>query len=122
MTRLVLPEDFDFIFGLYMHPEVNPYLLYEQMDAEAFKPIFLDLLQRNIIYIFQEDSKAVGMFKLIPQQFRNAHTAYLGGLAIHPSFSGKGYGLKMMQAIIALAKSIEILRIELSVAVANTKA
>ena len=62
------------------------------------------------------------MFKLIRQEHRDSHKAYLGGLAIHPSFAGKGYGLQMMNEIIALGKSMGILRMDLSVAVFNDKA
>jgi putative acetyltransferase len=105
-----------------MHPAVNPFLLYEQMDALSFKPIFEDLLHKNIVYIFQEEEMAIGMFKLIPQTHRAAHIAYLGGLAIHPDFAGKGYGKKMIAAILALGKEMGMQRIELSAATINEKA
>jgi L-phenylalanine/L-methionine N-acetyltransferase len=122
MTRNITPADFDLVYKLYMHPLVNPYLLYEQMDAAAFKPIFENLLQRNIIYIFEADGGAKGMFKLLQQEHRSDHVAYLGGLAIDPAFSGKGYGLQMIKEIITLGKTMDILRIELSAAVSNDKA
>ena len=122
MIRRITETDFDFIYGLYMHPSVNPFLMYEQMEADAFKPVFDDLIKRNIIYIFEVDKRAVGMFKFIKQEHRDSHKAYLGGLAIDPSFSGKGYGLQMMKEIIELGKTMDILRIELSVATFNEKA
>ena len=62
------------------------------------------------------------MFKLIPLQYKRDHIVYLGGLAIAPSFSGKGEGSKMLGKIIALAKEKRFLRIELSVASTNEKA
>lgn len=122
MVRKIKAGDFDFIFQLYMHPEVNSYLLYEMMDAASFQPIFKDLLEKDIIYIYQEDCADIGMFKLIPLQHRTSHIAYLGGLAIHPNFAGKGYGKKMMQEIIALGKKMGLLRMELSTSVINEKA
>lgn len=122
MIRKITKADFDFIFNLYMHPSVNPFLLYETMDAVEFKPIFYDLEKAGIIYIFTIEGKDAGMFKLIPQLHRNHHTAYLGGLAIDPAYNGKGYGGKMMQAIINQAKQMGVLRIELSVAVNNFRA
>ena len=122
MIRRITETDFDFIYGLYMHPSVNPFLMYEQMDADAFKPIFGDFLKSNIIYIFETNRRAVGMFKFIKQEHRDSHKAYLGGLAIDPSFSGKGYGLQMMKEIIELGKTMDIVRIELSVATFNNKA
>lgn len=122
MARNMTAGDFDFIFELYMHPQVNPWLLYETMEAADFKPVFDDLLSKNIMYIFEVKREPVGMFKLIPQPFRNHHTVYLGGLAIHPIHSGKGYGQYMMEEILALGKTMGILRIELTVATINNKA
>ncbi len=122
MIRNITAGDFDFIYGLYMHPQVNPFLLYEQTDAAGFSSIFTDLLAKNIIYIFSTDEKDTGMFKFIKHEHRDSHKAYLGGLAIHPSFGGKGYGLQMLNEIIEMGKTMGILRIELSVAVFNDKA
>lgn len=122
MIRVAQKEDFDFIYALYMHPEVNPFLLYEFMDASSFAPEFNQLQERNVLYIFEHEGKDAGMFKLIPYTHRSDHTAYLGGLAIHPSHHGKGLGREMMQEIIALGKTKNLLRIELSTAVNNVKA
>lgn len=122
MIRLITVNDFNFIYELYMHPQVNPFLLYEQMSTVEFIPVFNDLLEKNIIYIFSMDGNDVGMFKFVKQEHRDSHKAYLGGLAIHPSFSGKGYGLQMMKEIIELGKTMGILRIDLSVSTFNNKA
>jgi putative acetyltransferase len=62
------------------------------------------------------------MFKLIPLTYRTSHIAYLGGLAVHPVFAGKGYGLAMLKEILAYAKQLGFLRVELSVASVNDKA
>jgi RimJ/RimL family protein N-acetyltransferase len=122
MIRKVTTLDFEFIYGLYMHPQVNPFLLYEMMDAETFKPIFEDLLRKEVLYIFEDNNVAVGMFKLVPLSYRNTHIAYLGGVAIDPLFAGKGHGLGMLRAIINYANDKGFLRVELSVASINHKA
>ena len=122
MIRKITAADADFIYGLYMHPEINPYLLYEMMDEKTFAPIFTDLLQQGIIYVYEAEGLPAGMFKFIQQQHRNAYTAYLGGVAIHPSFAGKGHGIKMLQEVIELGRQMNLLRIELSTALANNKA
>jgi putative acetyltransferase len=105
-----------------MHPQINPFLLYEQMDKNDFKPVFEDLINRNVLFVFEDDSVLTGMCKLVPQQYRNSHNIYLGGIAVHPFFAGKGEGIKMMQEIIEYAKQNGFLRIELSVASINEKA
>ncbi len=115
-------SDFNFFYFLYMHPQVNPYLLYEMMEEQSFEPIFNDLLQQNVLYKYVADDVPVGMCKLIQLKHRNSHIQYLGGLAIDPAHAGKNYGLKLMQEIIAYAKEQNVLRIELSVSVENIRA
>ncbi len=122
MIRKASQNDFDFIYGLYMHPQVNPFLLYEMMDAVAFKQIFNELLSDDVLYVYETDDVSAGMFKLVPLKHRLSHIAYLGGLAIHPSFSGKGHGKIMMQEILSLGKQLGVLRIDLGVSTINTKA
>ena len=122
MIRKATSKDFNFIYSLYMHPQVNPFLLYEVMDAITFRPIFDDLLNRQVKYVFEENNMLVGMCKLIPFTYRASHSVYLGGLAIDPLYAGKGYGSIMMQEIIGYAKQQGFLRIELSVATINEKA
>ena len=122
MIRKTTAQDFDFIYSLYMHPQVNPFLLYEMMDAASFKPIFDDLITKDIKYVFEDNGEKAGMFKLVPHTYRASHIAYLGGLAIHPAFAGKGYGLIMLKEILAYAKAQNFLRVELSVATINERA
>jgi L-phenylalanine/L-methionine N-acetyltransferase len=122
MHRKANNNDFDFVYYMFMHPQVNPHLLYEQMSEESFKPIFEKLIATDILYLFEENNETVGMFKLVPQTYRAAHVAYLGSFAINPSFAGKGLGTKMLLTIIELAKQTGIKRIELSAGVQNTNA
>jgi putative acetyltransferase len=122
MTRTITTNDFDFIYELYMNPATNPYLLYELMDKESFTPIFNDLLRQNIIFIYSDAEQNIGMFKLIPLQHRNTHINYIGGLAIHPDFAGKGFGSKMMAEIIDLGRQRGLKRLELSTATFNATA
>ena len=120
MYRKATQNDLQFIYDLYMHPQANPYLLYELMTIEDFKPIYDTLLQDGIKYVFEEENGTlIGMFKLFPWTHRSSHIAYLGGLAIHPDYAGKGFGLKMMKEIIELANQHGYKRIELSVAAEN---
>jgi L-phenylalanine/L-methionine N-acetyltransferase len=122
MTRKISINDFDFIFDLYMHPITNPYLLYEMMERDEFRPIFEDLLNQNIVFIYSENEINIGMFKLIQLQYRTSHINYLGGVAIHPNFAGKGFGSKMLNEIIEIGRERNLKRIELSTATFNQKA
>ena len=123
MIRKATLQDFNFFYELYMHPAINPFLLYEQMDEAAFNPIFAELAQKELVFIyFNEERLPVGMFKLVPHTYRSAHIVYLGGVAVHPRWAGKGFGFLMMKSIIDYAREIGFLRIELSVAIQNLKA
>ena len=122
MIRKAKSQDLDFFFGLYMHPVSNPWLLYEPMEKHEFEPIFIDLLHKSALFVYEEDGVAIGMFKLVRHTYRTSHAAYLGGLAIDPDQSGKGKGLRMIQEIIDFAKRQGLLRIELSAATINERA
>ena len=122
MIRKATQHDFDFIYGLHVHPQVNRFLFYEIMNAEEFKPIFNELLEQDILYAYGEDGILIGMFKLMPKLNRCSHISVLGGIAIHPSFSGKGYAQRMLHQIILLGNERGVLRLELGVSAINTKA
>ncbi len=122
MVRQAILSDFEFIRTLYFHPQTNPWLLYEMSDAPDFPAIFEDLQAKNLLYIFETEGVAKGMFKLIPLAYRTSHIAYLGGVAIHPDYFGGGYGTQMLLEIIQLGQSKGLRRIELSTATINEKA
>ncbi len=122
MIIKALPSDFEFIYGLYFHPELNPFLLYEPMEAADFAPVFEELIRTEVLYIFEHQGEKIGMCKLIPLRYRNEHIAYLGGVAIHPNFAGKGSGEQMIREILTEAKRMGFLRVELSTATINERA
>lgn len=122
MIRPANITDFDFFYRLYMHPEVNPFLLYELMDQERFKPIFQALIDDQVLYVFFVGDETVGMFKLIQLKYRTSHIAYLGGLAIDPLCAGLGYGARMMEEIIELGNAKQLKRVELSTGEHNPRA
>jgi L-phenylalanine/L-methionine N-acetyltransferase len=120
--RLAKISDIPYLYSLYFHEAVNPWLLYDPMSKAAFTPIITELLDQKIKYVFEHDGVPVGMFKLIPSRFRSAHVGYLGGLAIDPNFAGMGLGKMIFKAILEEAKLKNLSRIELSVGVSNDKA
>ena len=122
MLRKANANDIAFVYELYMHPDINPWLLYEPMDIEQFQPIYDDLLKRDVKYIYEYNGEPMGMCKLVPFTYRTSHVVYLGGVGIYPGFTGKGHGAQMVRAIIDLCRTAGYKRIELSVSVLNEKA
>jgi putative acetyltransferase len=122
MIRKATQQDFDFIYELHMHPQVNRFLFYEPMNVQEFEPIFKETLAQEILYVFEEDSISKGMFKLVPQQHRASHIVALKGVAVHPQFSGQSCGQRMIEQVVSLGKEKGFLRMELAVSIINTKA
>lgn len=122
MNRLAKPEDFDFIYTLYMHPDNNKWLLYDPMDEASFQPIYDELVKRGHLYVYEEERVPVGMFKLQPMRYRNSHIIYLGGVAIDSRYKGKGCGNRMIAESVSVAKQMGFTRMELTVATSNEKA
>jgi putative acetyltransferase len=119
MNRPATGQDVDFIYGLYMHPDINPWLLYEQMGKGEFRSIFDELIGRGQLFVFQHEGEDAGMFKLVPMKHRNSHIIYLGGVALHPAFRGRGLGELMLKEVIDKVKDQGYRRIELTVATLN---
>jgi ribosomal protein S18 acetylase RimI-like enzyme len=122
LHRVATIQDFSFVYSLYMHPVTNSWLLYELMDEGAFRPIFEELVNKKLLYIFMEGGKDCGMFKLVPQKYRNSHIIYLGGVAIDPAQQGRGLAATMIGEAMAVAEAGGFTRIELTVATINQKA
>lgn len=122
MIRIATQNDFDFVFALYMHPLNNPWLLYEQMGADEFRPVYNELTARKSLYIYNEDGKDVGMFKLQPMKYRNSHIVYLGGVAVDAGSRQQGVGGRMMVEILARVKEMGFTRVELTVGTENATA
>jgi ribosomal protein S18 acetylase RimI-like enzyme len=122
MLRKAQNSDIKYFYDLYMHPSVNPFLLYEMMELEKFRPIFEDLIQQGVLYIFEHENEPKGMVKLSPFAHRCSHIVYLGGLAIDPKHKGMGFGAKLMKEAVAFAIESGYKRIELSVSTENLNA
>ncbi len=122
MNRLAEDSDFDFIYGLYMHPVINPWLLYEMMDESEFRPIFDELVAKKCLFVYHSGAEKIGMFKLVPQKYRNSHIIYLGGIGIHPDHWGRGFGSAMLKEVVDMVKTLGYARIELTVASINAQA
>jgi putative acetyltransferase len=122
MLREATVKDLEFLFTLYMHPDINRWLLYEEMPLETFRPIAIDLIARHALLVYEPEGHPVGMCKLVPQKYRNSHIMYLGGVAIFPEARGRGLGIDMLREAIRLCRDKGFTRIELTVAVENTRA
>ena len=120
--RLAADPDFEAVYYLYMDEASNPFLTYDPMAQEDFKPIFKELLQTKTLFVALLENEVVATYRLIPKTARQAHSLYLGGFAIQSSHKGKGIGTKVLQQIREDSEAAGKKRIELTVDIHNIAA
>jgi ribosomal protein S18 acetylase RimI-like enzyme len=92
------------------------------MGPDEFRPVYHELIARNSLYIYNEDGKDVGMFKLQPMKYRNSHIIYLGGVAVDAGSRQQGVGGRMMVEIMEKIRAMGYTRVELTVGTENVRA
>lgn len=115
MLRVGHENDFDALYDIYMHPTVNPYLSFEPMSKEEFLPIFNELFQSGILYVY-ENAEGQILSTCIANRLerRCMHTVCLSTLATNPQYHRQGIGTKFLRELLGeIRKNEEIKRIEL---------
>lgn len=115
MKRLCSKSDFDQVYKIYMHESVIPFLGYDPMSVEEFRPIFTDMVNAQNFFVYDLDSEIAGFLKVSQHPGRASHVAYIGSLAIKPSHQGSGLARKIISEVIAELKENGFKRIELIV-------
>jgi putative acetyltransferase len=113
MRRLATPADIEAVHAIYSHEEVLPYLTYERMALEDFRPIYRQLLDSGSFFVWQLDGEVAGFYKATRLPGRVAHVAQLGTLAVDPRRHGQGVAPAMVGDAIERLKAEGIRRIEL---------
>jgi ribosomal protein S18 acetylase RimI-like enzyme len=122
MLRLARPADLDAVHAIYTHPDVIPYLGYDPMSLENFRPIFQELVDCRSFYILERDGDVAGFCRTTRQPGRSSHVVTLGTLAVSPRWRGSGLARDLMEQIITLSATQGILRLELMVEADNRRA
>jgi putative acetyltransferase len=113
MRRLATPEDIDTVFAVYMHEKVVPFLGYDPMPLEDFRPIYQGLLDSGCFFIYEREGRVAGFYRATRYPGRVQHVACLGTLAVDPAFHGQGIALAMVSEAIDTLKAAGVKRIEL---------
>lgn len=122
MLRLSQPADLDAVYSIYMHPDVIPFLGYDPMPLDDFRPIFQELVDCRSFYILERDGDVAGFCRTTRQPGRASHVAYLGTLAVSPRWRGTGVARDLMDQIISMLAAQGILRLELMLETDNPRA
>lgn len=113
MRRLATPEDIDTVFAVYMHEKVVPFLGYDPMPLEDFRPIYQGLLDSGCFFIYEREGRVAGFYRATRYPGRVQHVACLGTLAVDPALHGQGIALAMVGEAIDTLKAAGVKRIEL---------
>jgi putative acetyltransferase len=122
MLRLATPADRDAVYSIYMHPDVVPFLGYDPMSAEDFRPVFQELIDCRSFYVLERDGDVAGFCRTTRQPGRAAHVATLGTLAVSPRWRGSGVAKDLVEQIIGMLAAQGILRVELMLETDNPRA
>lgn len=122
MLRLAKQSDLESVFAIYMHEAVIPFMGYDPMLIEPFKPIFKALLNSESFYLLEINSKTKGFCRINRQKGRSSHVASLFTLAIDPEEQGTGIAQLLMELIFNHLNKLDILRVELTVEEDNPRA
>lgn len=113
MRRLATLEDIDTVFALYMHEKVVPFLGYDPMPLDDFRPVYQALVDSGCFYLYEREGKMAGFYRAARYPGRVRHVACLGTLAVEPAFHGQGIALAMVSEAIDTLKAAGVKRIEL---------
>ena len=122
MLRLATDLDFESVYSIYMHEEVIPFLGYDPMPRDEFRPIFASLVASKCFYVAEVDGVAKGFYRASRYEGRASHVAYLGTFAIAPEEKGSGLASRMITEAIDDLASQGALRLELMLESDNPRA
>jgi len=122
MLRPAAPADLQAVFAIYMDPEVVPFLGYDAMSLDEFRPVFQELVDCGTFYVFECDGAIAGFCRTTRQPGRSSHVVTLGTLAVSPRWHRTGVARELIERITALLASQGILRLELMLEADNPRA
>ena len=119
VVRRARAADFDGVYSLYMDSGNNPYLIFDPMPPEDFRPVFEELMNGRELHVYEEGGMIVGALTVTRGTLRMSHVASLGTIAVHHDSHGTGVGAAFVSRILAELASEGIHRVELTVDVDN---
>ena len=100
--RRAEPADADFVAGLLGHDEIEPFLSARRPRG---RDAVLELIERSRtqpnsagLFVIEVDGERAGMMEFETANERS-RIAYLGGLALHPDFRGRGLAKEAARAL-----------------------
>jgi ribosomal protein S18 acetylase RimI-like enzyme len=122
MLRLADSSDIEAVFAIYMHEKVIPYLGYDPMPLEEFRPVFSELVKSHSFFVMERDGQVKGFCHAPRHPGRAAHVAQLGPFAVSVDKQGSGLAKELIEQVISKLQGQGVLRVELMVEADNARA
>lgn len=113
-------QDFDGVYEILMHENVNRFMNYPLLSKTEFQPIWEEIFAR--LNLWKDGAKIIGLAVISKGTYRVKHIAYIDKLAINQNLNSKGLGTVFFSEIISQLASEGISKIELTVEVDNERA
>ena len=113
-------SDFDAVYEILMHEDVNPFMNYPLLSKEQFQEIWRDIFGK--LQLWKEGEEILGLVVVSKGVQRIRHVAYIEKLAINQKLAKKGWGTIFFGKILADLAAEGFSRIELGVEVDNLRA
>lgn len=113
MRRLATPQDIEAVHAIHSHESVLPFLTYERMPLQDFRPIYQALVDSACFFVWEVDGRIAGFYKATRLPGRASHVVQLGTLAVDPALQGRGVAPAMIGDAIERLRAEGVRRIEL---------
>lgn len=90
--RRATSDDFDALYEIWMQDHINPFMSFELMSKEAFKPIFESMFKDSDIYVIEDNGQIVAVKRMDFGTDDHAHIAEYASFGVHKDHLRKGYG------------------------------
>ncbi len=97
-------DDFDPLYDIWMQDHILPFMSFEKMSKEAFKPIFNTLMQISTIYVLLDKETIIATRRIVFGEGKEKHTVYFCSFGVHEKHQGKGAGTFFYDFFIGLLK------------------
>lgn len=122
MRRLATPEDLHQVYAIHSHEQVVPFLTYDPMTLDEFRPLFDEMQRSGCFHVWEVDGRVAGFYRVTRYPGRVRHVALLGTLAVDPARHGQGIGQAMVGDALARLRGEGVRRVELYAESDNTQA
>lgn len=119
MLRLGTDDDLPTLHAIYMEPETNPYLSFERMSLDDFRPVFAAIRSEGTLYVWEVDGIVTATCTTNRWARRARHVVSIGSVATRRDRWRQGHGAAMMRAVIEVLRGQGIERVDVWVEADN---